>query len=181
MRALSPYDEPMEEGEVTSMQMNVMLTDGAPLPAHAKPGDAGLDLTSRRTETILPGETVMIHTGLYAEIPDGFCGLVLPRSGVASKLGLAPINSPGLIDSGYRGEILVPLHNYNQAAKIVEEDFDGTMVWSVEANFEAAREVKEGERIAQLVIVPHETVDCLQVNKLDDTDRGNTGFGSSGR
>ena len=142
------------------MELRVKLTDGAPLPKHAKDGDAGLDLTSRNdTFQISPHETVMVHTGVWAEIPDGFNGEVRPRSGIASKRNLAPINAPGTIDSCYRGEILVPLHNFGEKVQVVDH----------------------GERVAQLVVAPFATCECVAVDELTDTDRGSDGFGSSGR
>ena len=157
------------------------LTDGAALPRHAKPGDAGLDLTSRNRVVIEPGETVMVHTGVAVEIPDGFCGLVLPRSGVASKRGLAPVNAPGLIDSGYRGEVLVPLHNYNQAAFACQvRTFADGLHDELMVNREARQVVEEGERIAQLVVVPFATCECVEVGELSESERGQGGFGSSG-
>lgn len=160
------------------MKLKVKLTEGAPLPRHAKPGDAGLDLATMHALRIAPGETVMVHTGVWVEIPEGWCGLVLPRSGVASKHGLAPVNAPGLIDSGYRGEILVPLHNYAQAVKL---DYDAeTNRFSLVFNHDATQYVEAGERIAQLVLVQHATCECVEVEKLDDTERGSGGFGSTG-
>ena len=141
------------------MELKVKLEYGAPLPRHAKDGDAGLDLTSRMdTFQISPGETVMVRTGVSVEIPRGFYGAIVPRSGIASKRGLANVNAPGVIDSGYRGEILVPLHNYGEQVQIVEK----------------------GERIAQMVVQRHETVTCVEVDGLSDTERGSGGFGSTG-
>ena len=101
---------------------------------------------------------VKIHTGLAMEIPDGTCALVLPRSGIASKKNLAPINAPGLCDSDYRGEYMVALHNYGNVPQIVTP----------------------GERIAQVVFINYLSAAFEQVNSLEDTDRGTNGFGSTG-
>lgn len=158
------------------MKTNVKLTDGAPLPRHAKPGDAGLDLTTLDTMVIMPGETVMVHTGVFMEIPSGWCGLVLARSGMASNRMLAPVNAPGLIDSGFRGEILVPLHNYAPACAL--KTFDGNVV--AVPNIKGIQSIDKGERIAQLVLVEHATVECVEVDELPDTERGAGGFGSTG-
>lgn len=158
------------------MELRVKLTDGAPLPRHAKPGDAGLDLSTMEAFDIFPGQTVMVHTGVYAEIPDGYYGAVVPRSGIAAKRMLAPINSPGTIDSHYRGEILVPLHNF--APYLVIGDSNTNLDCMV--NRHAVQHVEAGERIAQLIISKYETCECVEVDELSDTERGATGFGSSG-
>lgn len=154
------------------MRLNVKLTDGAPLPRHAKPGDAGMDLTSRDTVEIAPGGTVLVHTGVSAEIPDGFYGAIVPRSGMASKRGITLANTPSTIDSGYRGEILLPLHNI-APSHIFEH---GRCV----PNFDGFVTVERGERVAQLIILPHATCECVEVDELSDTVRGDGGFGSSG-
>lgn len=140
------------------MELKVKLTDGATLPRHAKSGDAGLDLTSRQTVEIAPQGTVMVGTGLACEIPEGYVGLVFPRSGMASKRGVNLANNVGVVDSGYRGEIKLPLYNAGHDMAVVER----------------------GERCAQLVIIPYETVSCVEVDELSDTERGSGGFGSSG-
>lgn len=140
------------------MQINVKLTDGAPLPRHARPGDAGMDLTSREEVYILPTETVIVGTGVSAAIPEGFVGLVFPRSGLASKHGVTLANAVGVIDSGYRGEIKAPLMN-------VSMDI---------------RHIKKGDRICQLVVVPFASCECVEADELDETERGVGGFGSTG-
>lgn len=140
------------------MELKVKLTDGAPLPKHAKSGDAGLDLTSRMTVNLQPGETQMVGTGLAAEIPEGFFGLIAPRSGLASKYGITLANTPSVIDSGYRGEIKLALHNIGKKGYTVHRD----------------------ERVAQMVVIPYATCDCVEVDELSETDRGEGGFGSSG-
>jgi len=141
------------------MELKVKLTDGAPLPKHAKPGDAGLDLTSREEVCIWPGDTRMVGTGIRCEIPEGYFGLVAPRSGLASKHNITLANSPGIVDSGYRGEIKAALINLGN------EKY----------------EVALGERVAQLIIVPYASVECVPVDDLEDSVRGSGGFGSSGR
>ena len=140
------------------MELNVKLSDGAPLPKHAKQGDAGLDLTSLHSHVVKPHDRVMVNTGFRAEIPTGYFGMVVPRSGVASKRGLTLANSPGIVDSNYRGEVLLPMLNTS------DED----------------QAILEGERIAQILIIPHETVICVEVDELSETDRGDGGFGSTG-
>lgn len=140
------------------MRLNVKLSDGAPLPRHAKPGDAGLDLTSRESVSIAPFETAMVGTGVSVEIPEGFVGLCFPRSGLASKRGVNLANCVGVIDSGYRGEVKAPLHNITSRIQRVER----------------------GERVFQLVVVPFAPCECVEVDELSDTDRGAGGFGSTG-
>lgn len=142
------------------MELRVKLTDGAPLPKHAKEGDAGLDLTTREAVTVLPNSTKMVGTGVSVEIPAGYVGLVFPRSGLAGRRGVTLANCVGVIDSGYRGEIHAPLHNLD--------------AWSAE-------KIEAGERVCQLVIVPFETVQCVEVDELSDTERGGGGFGSTGK
>ena len=142
-----------------TMQLKVKLSDGAPLPKHAKPGDAGLDLTSRDDAEIPPHGTTMVGTGVRVEIPSGYVGLCFPRSGLASKDGINLANCVGVVDSGYRGEIKAPLHNMT----------------------DEARRIERGQRVFQLVIMPFETVKCVEVGELSESDRGDGGFGSSGR
>jgi dUTP pyrophosphatase len=135
------------------------LRPEAKLPAAQHPGDAGLDLCSAVDVVVSPGERVMIPTGVAVAIPDGHAGLVLPRSGLASKQGLTMANSPGLIDAGYRGEVICAA-----------------------VNLDREREVKiaVGERIAQLVIVELPTVAPEWVDDLPESARGDGGFGSTG-
>ncbi len=135
------------------------LDDRARLPTRAYPGDAGLDLYALEPAELGPGERAAIRTGIAVEIPEGQAGLVLPRSGLASRHGIALVNAPGLIDSGYRGEIRVLLLNTD-----------------VRAPFAIAR----GDRIAQLVLVRVETPDVVEAPALALSVRGAGGFGSSG-
>lgn len=142
------------------MQVTVRLLDpGVSLPRPAHEGDAGLDLGARRAVEIAPGERVAVPTGVAVAIPDGYAGLVMPRSGHARRHGVGLVNSPGLIDSGYRGEIEVLLINHGSEAVRFER----------------------GDRIAQLVVVAVPTVVWQQADELPDTKRGADGFGSTGR
>lgn len=128
-------------------------------PAYAYPGDAGLDLRSSVDETLEPFERKMIPCGISVAIPEGHAGLVIPRSGLAAKHGISIVNAPGLVDSGYRGELKVILVNLD-----------------ARDTFTIAR----GDRIAQLVIIETPTVTLSEADKLSETDRGAGGFGSSG-
>ena len=128
-----------------------------PLPAYAKPGDAGLDLRASEAVTLEPGERRLVPTGLAVAIPEGHAGFVLPRSGLAMEKGVTVLNAPGLIDSGYRGELKVLLINHGVAAVGIER----------------------GERIAQLVIQPVVHARLLEEDRLPDSARGAGGFGST--
>jgi dUTP pyrophosphatase len=136
------------------------LKDEAVLPTRAHEGDAGLDLYSCETAHIGPGERWSVGTGIGVEIPDGHAGLVVPRSGLARDHGISLVNSPGLIDSGYRGELRVLLLNNDPA-----ETF----------------RVKRRDRIAQLVLVPIALATPVETAVLADSSRAAGGFGSSGR
>jgi dUTP pyrophosphatase len=134
------------------------LRDDATLPAHAYAGDAGLDLAACDRHEVGPGERAVIPTGLAVEIPEGYGGFVLPRSGLAARNGITLLNAPGLIDSGYRGEVQVVLHNTDRTTPFV---------------------VEPGMRIAQLVVLPVPGVALLEQSELTATERGERGFGSS--
>lgn len=136
-----------------------VLDNGIPKPSYAKPGDAGLDLRSTIDVVIEPGCRVLIPTGVSVAIPEGYAGFVQPRSGLALKHGLTIVNTPGLIDSGYRGELGVIALNTDKSDFFV---------------------VNRGDRIAQLVIQAVPVVNLIEVEELDETERGGTGFGSSG-
>ena len=136
------------------------LKDEALLPTRAHAGDAGLDLYACEAAHIGPGERWSIGTGIAVEIPDGHAGLILPRSGLAREHGISLVNSPGLIDSGYRGEVRVLLLNNDPA-----ETF----------------RVVAGDRIAQLLIAPFALAEPVAAAALADSARGSGGFGSSGR
>ena len=159
------------------MEIKVKLTDGAPLPKHVRVGDAGMDLTSRETVEIVAGGTVKVGTGVWMEIPEGYYGEIVPRSGVASKRGITLANTPATIDSNYRGEIMLPLHNISPVGtwELIDPDrCEYRMVPNVPAI------VERGERVAQIIIKRHETCECVEVNELSETERAANGFGSSG-
>lgn len=136
-----------------------LLDDGMQMPRHQHDGDAGFDLSSAVDFVLEPGERATIPTGIAVAIPRGYAGLVLPRSGLAARHGIALVNSPGLIDSGYRGEIAVVMINTDK-----REPFH----------------IKRGDRIAQLVVQRIEEVTLAQVDGLNETSRGAGGFGSTG-
>ena len=129
-----------------------------PLPAYARPGDAGLDLHTAETVTLKPGERMAVATGIALAIPPGFAGLVLPRSGLALRCGVTLLNTPGLIDAGYRGEVKVLLVNLGEAAVTLGR----------------------GDRIAQLVVQRVEHVTLVPVSEMPPSARGTGGFGSTG-
>lgn len=138
------------------------LREGASLPRYGSACAAGADLfacTDGESVTVAPGETAFVGTGIALEIPDGFVGLVYARSGIACKRGLAPANKVGVIDSDYRGEVKVALHNHSASPASIDD----------------------GERIAQLVIAPYLTADFEEASELGDTVRGEGGFGSTGK
>jgi dUTP pyrophosphatase len=135
------------------------LDPDARLPAAAHPGDAGLDLTSILDVEVAAGERAMVPTGVAVAIPEGHAGLVLPRSGLASRHGLTLANSPGLIDAGYRGEVTCAVVNLNRSVPI---------------------RIRKGDRIAQLVVVPIPALEPEWVEELPFSERGSGGFGSTG-
>jgi dUTP pyrophosphatase len=134
------------------------LRDDAVVPQRAYTGDAGLDLSSCERVELAPGERALVATGLAVAIPDGYAGYVQPRSGLAIKHGISMVNAPGLVDSGYRGELKVILHNTDLREPFV---------------------VEPGMRIAQLVILEIPRVDPVLVEELPVSERGERGFGSS--
>lgn len=135
------------------------LDPSVELPTYAYEGDAGLDLRANESVTLAPFERKLISTGLAIALPDGYAGFVQPRSGMALKRGLSIVNTPGLIDAHYRGELKVILINLDAHEPVV---------------------IERGERIAQLVIQQVPLVHLTEVDELDETDRGTGGFGSSG-
>jgi dUTP pyrophosphatase len=142
-------------------QLRVMkLHADAVIPTRAHPGDAGLDLYAIEKAHMGPGERWGVGTGIAVEIPDGHAGLIVPRSGLAREHGIALVNAPGLIDSGYRGEIRVLLLNTDPAETV---------------------RIEAGARIAQLLITPIATPEPLEVAELGESARGEGGFGSTGR
>ena len=136
------------------------LRDDAVVPTQAYPGDAGLDLAACERVELGPGERAVVPTGLAVAVPDGYAGFVQPRSGLAAEHGLTILNTPGLIDSGYRGELRVVLHNSDRTTPFV---------------------VEPGMRIAQLVVLPVAELELVEVEELPESERGVRGFGSSSR
>ena len=136
------------------------LNDKAVVPTYGSPYSAGADLYAceENTVVIAPGATVLIHTGISVEIPEGFAGLIYARSGLATKKGLAPANKVGVIDADYRGEVMVALYNQSSSEQTVES----------------------GERLAQMVIAPFLKAEFIEAEELSDTVRGAGGFGSTG-
>ena len=137
------------------------LCEKAVVPTYGSEYSAGADLYAceENTVTIAPHETILIHTGLSVEIPEGFGGFIYARSGLASKKGLAPANKVGVVDADYRGEVMVALHNHSEVPQTVEP----------------------GERVAQLVIAPFLKAEFVVADELSSTERGTGGFGSTGK
>lgn len=142
------------------VKVNVINKGHHPLPAYATPQSAGMDLRANVSQpvTLRPMERRLIPTGLYIALPQGYEAQIRPRSGLALKHGVTVLNSPGTIDADYRGELMVLLVNLSA------EDFV----------------VNDGERIAQMVVARHETVDFAEVSELDETERGAGGYGHTG-
>lgn len=147
----------MLEQKVNIKKLNV----NAKIPSYGTDYAAGADLYACIDEDIIinPGETKLIKTGIAMEVPIGYAGLIYARSGLASKQGLAPANKVGVVDSDYRGEIMVALHNHSNEVRTVEQK----------------------ERIAQIVIAPYLKANFFEVNDLEETVRGENGFGSTGK
>lgn len=129
------------------------------LPSYAQPGDAGADLRSAEALVLQPGERALVATGIRFALPEGYAAFVVPRSGLAVKHGISIVNSPGTIDAGYRGEIKVPLINLDPRE---------------------AFEIAPGDRIAQLIVMPVSRARFAPVEALDESERGEDGFGSTG-
>lgn len=136
-----------------------LLDDGARLPTRAHAGDAGLDLSSVERCELPPGGRAVVGTGIAVAIPEGWAGLVCPRSGLAARHGICVVNGPGVIDAGYRGEVRVVLLNTDPTETFV---------------------VEPGDRVAQLVVIPAYTGAVRQVDELGSAERASNGFGSSG-
>lgn len=136
-----------------------LLDPDLPAPSYAKDGDAGADLRAREQVALAPGERAVVRTGVAIALPEGYVGLVHPRSGLAAKHGITIVNAPGTVDSGYRGELMVTLLNTDQ-----NETY----------------EVQRGDRIAQLVIQKYEHATFDVVEELPVSERGTAGFGSTG-
>lgn len=150
-----------DEDTGAQLTLQVCRLDTAlPLPGYAHPGDAGLDLSTRETVTLPPGERAVVPTGIAVAVPAGCVGLVHPRSGLAARAGVALVNAPGTIDAGYRGEIHVILVNLDRREPVT---------------------LTRGDRIAQLIVQQVETVTVTEVAELSPSRRGESGFGSTGR
>lgn len=142
------------------MQLRVSRLDSdLPIPRYAHEGDAGLDLFAAEDATIAAGHRLLLRTGIAVAIPDGYAGFVQPRSGLALRHGLSFVNTPGLIDSHYRGEIMLIAINVDSSTPI---------------------EIRKGDKVAQLVIQRVERCEIIEVDELDPTVRGEGGFGSTG-
>ena len=135
------------------------LDPDLPVPSYAHPGDAGADLHAAVEVTLAPGERTLVPTGVALALPEGYVGLVHPRSGLAARHGITILNAPGTVDAGYRGEVLVNLVNLDP-----REEFT----------------VRRGDRIAQLVVQQVARVQFVEVDSLEDSSRGDTGHGASG-
>jgi dUTP pyrophosphatase len=156
-----PIDAPPHEPTVTPL-VDVLLTrldPEMPLPAYARPGDAGADLATTSDVVLAPGERAVVGTGIAIALPAGHAGFVHPRSGLAARTGLSIVNAPGTIDAGYRGEIKVCLINHDPCTEIV---------------------LRRGDRIAQLVVQKVEYARFVEVPELPASDRGPGGYGSTG-
>jgi dUTP pyrophosphatase len=135
------------------------LDPGVPLPAYQRPGDAGLDLCAAVDVRLQPGERAIVPTGLAVAIPEGYAGLTTPRSGLAARVGLSIVNTPGVIDAGYRGEIKLLLVNLDPHAPIA---------------------ITRGDRVAQLLVVAVADVEVVEADELPSSVRGEGGLGSTG-
>jgi dUTP pyrophosphatase len=150
---------PVSESPPAGLPVAIVRLDrGLPLPAYAHPGDAGADLMSTVDVSLAPGERVVVPTGIALALPEGYVALVHPRSGLAARHGISIVNTPGLIDPGYRGEVRVTLLNTDARESFI---------------------VEPGMRIAQLLIVPIPEVELVEVDELPESERGARGFGSS--
>ena len=146
---------------MSEIQVQIQRLDpDVELPQYARPGDAGLDLRASEDVELAPGKRAMVPTGLAIALPEGYAGFVQPRSGLAAREGLSIVNTPGLIDSGYRGEL-----------KII----------AINTDDEHTIHIKRGDRIAQLVIQEVPVVHLVEVDELEASERGAAGFGSTGK
>ena len=152
LRPRKPHDLPTQ---ISFLKLDSEL----PTPSHAHPGDGGVDLYAREDVNLAPEAWTLVPTGIAVAIPEGYAGMVVPRSGLAARLGVGVVNGPGLIDAGYRGEIKVILINHGGEGLVLER----------------------GERIAQLVVVPVVEQQFVEVDELPESSRAAGGFGSTGR
>ena len=162
------------------------LDENAIIPTRGSNSAAGYDLYSLDSVRIEGGETRLIHTGIAIEIPEGYFGAIYARSGLATKKGLAPANCVGVIDSDYRGEVMVALHNNNESVIMVplkvQEGLNGCSIVTSQPGYDAnaSKTVEKGERIAQLIIHKYEEINFIECSDLQETERGKGGFGSTG-
>lgn len=140
--------------------LRVIYDDQPQEISYANPGDAGIDLRSAENTVVFAGQRKLVHCGIRVALPKGTVGMVCPRSGLAGRDGITVLNAPGILDEGYRGEVMVILHNTDDRN---------------------AFRISKGDRIAQLVVVPYIRCEIAEVEHLDDTERGEYGFGSTGR
>ena len=143
----------MEQQEV-----KIVTKNGGIIPSYETPLSAGADVRTNEDFTLYPGHRLLVHTGIYIELPEGYEAQIRPRSGLAAKKGITVLNSPGTIDADYRGEVCVLLYNSGDSPEVFHR----------------------GDRIAQMVIAKHERAKFLPVNELSSTERGEGGFGHTG-
>ena len=155
-----PYGAPPDDSLAEGVEVLLTRVDtSVPVPAYAHPGDAGVDLSCTDDVVLAPGERAVVGTGVAVALPPGYAGFVHPRSGLAARVGLSVVNTPGTVDSGYRGEIRVCLINHDPRADVV---------------------LRRGDRIAQLVVQRVERARFVEVGELPDSARGAGGYGSTG-
>ena len=155
-----PYGAPPDDSLVEAVEVLLTRVDtSVPVPAYAHPGDAGVDLSCTADVVLAPGERAVVGTGVAVALPPGYAGFVHPRSGLAARVGLSVVNTPGTVDCGYRGEIRVCLINHDPRAHVV---------------------LRRGDRIAQLVVQRVEQVRFVEVSALPESARGVGGYGSTG-
>lgn len=160
MRAISRFEARFgQDGDNGEVKIPLRRLDpDLPIPRHARTGDAGVDLYAREAVVLAPGERRLVPTGVAVAIPDGHAGIVTPRSGLALRWGIGIVNAPGVVDSGYRGELAIILINLGSEPVPIER----------------------GDRIAQLLVVPVSSLEFEPVEDLEESDRGAAGFGSTG-
>lgn len=167
------------------MQIKVKkLNPCSKLPTRGSEYAAGYDLYADEDAEIEPGQTKLISTGIAVEIPEGYFGGIYARSGLATKQGLRPANCVGVIDSDYRGTVCVALHNDNKGYRmeeVTDENYEYVRDVLIDNTYYSTKKIKKGDRIAQLIIQKFEPVTFEEVDELSDTDRGEGGFGSTGK
>ena len=170
------------------MNIKINIKDNALMPVYSHPGDAGMDLCAAEDITISPGETVLISVGFSLEIPVGYEAQIRPRSGLSLNTPLRVANAPGTIDSGYRGEVCVVMQNTSERyytdgigkVKLMPDMPVNHHLISVKGNRKGWYDIKKGDRIAQMVFSKVETVDLVTSDALEESERADGGFGSTG-